>query len=148
MERYPHIPVEILPIHEFTYLNTQTYAGTTVYERREKAMGYWNKNDPYHNDGGGAESFVDCINRILHTFPRLMAKKEESIVVFTHGQILQLMRLLLSPGMNTQRSQDIMRSYHINERENPIKNGEILKVTVDDDGNWSQMESVFVPEEK
>jgi hypothetical protein len=57
------------------------------------------------------------------------------------------MRLLLSPGMNTQRSHDIMHSYHLAESQNPIKNGEVLKVTIDEDGNWSQMESVFVPGE-
>ena len=51
MEKYPDVPVEILPIHEFNYQGAHAYSGTTVEERRERARKYWDKNDPYYNDG-------------------------------------------------------------------------------------------------
>jgi phosphohistidine phosphatase SixA len=51
IEKYPHIPVEILPVHEFNYQGAHAYVGTTVEERRERTQKYWNKNDPYYNDG-------------------------------------------------------------------------------------------------
>lgn len=134
-------------MHEFTYLNTEAYAGTTVSERRERAVSYWNQNDPYQNDGGESESFMDLIERIYQSFDILTCRKEKVIFVFSHEQILKMTKLLLSVESEDKTPEELMRHYSEVEFGRPIKNCEVHKVTIDDDGNWSQMESVFIPEE-
>jgi broad specificity phosphatase PhoE len=145
--RFPDVPVEMLPMHEFTYLNTEAYAGTTVSERRERAVSYWNQNNPYQNDGGESESFMDLIERIYQSFDILTKRKEKVIFVFSHEQILKMTKLLLSVESEDKTPEELMRHYSEVEFGRPIKNCEVHKVTIDDDGNWSQMESVFIPEE-
>ena len=144
IQKHPDVPVETIPMHEFTYLNTQTYNGTTMFERREKALSYWKANNPRHNDGGWAESFVDCLERVYVSLDILAHRKEEIIVIFSHGQILQLTRLLLEHENETKNPEDLMRLYREIETKRPLKNCEILKLEIQAD-TWWTMESVFVP---
>jgi len=145
LEKFPTVPTEILPVQEFTYLNTEIYAKTTVQERRERATQYWKNNDPSHNDGGWAESFLDCMTRTKKTLNFLAEKKEKTIVVYTHGQVLQIIKALLHPKIKQESPEYIMRFFREWELANPVKNAEILRATIDDNWTWSQIESVFVP---
>jgi uncharacterized membrane protein len=90
---------------------------------------------------------MDCIGRVTRAFPDIVSRKEKNIIIFTHGQITQLIKLLLNPESKDKSLEDIMKKYREVELAHPIKNCEILKATIDNDGNWSQMESVFIPEE-
>ncbi|HEY1049556.1 MAG TPA: phosphoglycerate mutase family protein [Prosthecobacter sp.] len=91
--RYPAVPVEEWPVHEFTYLNPLHYSGTTETQRGEFARHYWTRCDPHWNDGGGAESFADLIARIDHLEHRLHERAEKNILVFTHGFFIKALLL-------------------------------------------------------
>jgi len=144
IQKHPKTPVEVLPIHEFNYQSAQAYIGTTVEQRRERALEYWKKNDPLHKDGDEAESFMECVDRILFALPEIANKNQEMLVIYTHGQILQLMRLLLDKKTKNLPTREIMQTYFLRESKEPIKNCEVLKVTIED-GEWGEMESVFTP---
>lgn len=51
IERFPETKVEVWPIHEFTYLDTELNAGTTPEQRRSQAINYWSVLDPDYIDG-------------------------------------------------------------------------------------------------
>lgn len=53
LTRFPHIPQEIWPVHEFTYLNPTRYHGTIGTDRWPFAAAYWERNDPHEKEDGG-----------------------------------------------------------------------------------------------
>jgi len=92
----PEVPHEVWPIHEFTYLDTQKYKGTTIEHRRRDVAAYWQKNDPDYVDGPGAESFNQFTGRVDQMFNRLKGRPEKRIVLFSHSLTMQLAFLRLT----------------------------------------------------
>jgi broad specificity phosphatase PhoE len=94
--RFPEVPVEEWPVQEFTYLEPSRCMGTTGAERRAWVEHYWKSCSAEYCDGPGAESFMDLLRRVRETRSRLEALPTGSqVAVFTHGQFLQALRLLV-----------------------------------------------------
>ncbi|MEQ1833285.1 MAG: histidine phosphatase family protein, partial [Candidatus Eisenbacteria bacterium] len=79
--RFPHVPVEIWPVHEFTYLAPHVYAGTTVSERQPEVEAYWAAADPHLVAGEGAESFAGFLGRVADVRARLAAVVQDRVAV-------------------------------------------------------------------
>jgi 2,3-bisphosphoglycerate-dependent phosphoglycerate mutase len=127
--RFRPVPVEIWPIQEFTYLNPATADGLTERERGPLYTGYWERDDPGYCDGGGTESFTHFLNRVRTMLSRLAAlPRGERVVLFTHGYLMQAVRLLvLFPGLTDREM--MSRSRILNDAV-PIQNTEILELQI------------------
>ena len=96
IERFPHVPVEVWPIQEFTYLEPSRWNGTRSSERMPAIERYWADADPEYCDGKGAESFSALLGRAQTALDRLAAMPEDALVyVFSHGQFIQAVRSLV-----------------------------------------------------
>lgn len=96
LNQFAPIRHETWPVHEFTYLAPQRYAGTTGDQRGPFAQAYWERSDPDEQEGGGGESFRECLARVQTTLTRLRQHEADFIAVFTHGLFV---RLLLWAGL-------------------------------------------------
>ncbi|WP_349975403.1 histidine phosphatase family protein [Pseudomonas sp. WHRI 8519] len=92
---FPLVPVEIWPIEEFTYLEPSKCANTTVIERKAWVDRYWANADPAYVDGFGAESFLEFVGRARSLLDQLAANPAEDILIFSHGQFLNLVAWLI-----------------------------------------------------
>ncbi len=88
-ERFPTSKYEEWPVQEFTYLSPSQYKGTTIEERRPLAYAYWQRLNPLHIDGEGAESFLSFIQRIQQLLTHIETYKDEFIAVFSHEQFIR-----------------------------------------------------------
>lgn len=93
--RFPQVPSEEWPVHEFTYLAPEHYAGTTGAYRKPLRRAYWQHCDPLHCDGNGAESFHALIERARGCLAQLSARRESFIAIFGHGRFTQTLLWLL-----------------------------------------------------
>lgn len=94
IRRYLDVPVEILPMEEFTYLEPSRWNGTSRTARLPHIDAYWSDADPSHCDGPGAESFETLLGRVRRTLHRLESLPVDSLVyAFSHGQFMQAVRL-------------------------------------------------------
>ena len=100
-------------------------------ERQPFFSRYWERNDPEYRDGDYAESFSDFLNRVRDMLRRLSELPPESrVVVFTHGYVMQAVRLLLLfPELTDQAM--MSKSRNLNEAV-PIQNTEILELQIAD----------------
>lgn len=58
IEQFPHTPVEVWQIQEFTYLGLQLDQPTTTQATKALSKAYWDRCDPEYVDGTNAESLV------------------------------------------------------------------------------------------
>lgn len=116
--------------HEFTYLSIDNCQHTSRGERRPLVEKFWNNSDPKYNDGDGAESFEEFINRAWEAIEQLRFSKEDFIAVFTHGQFIQAVLWLLetSPTRLDSASKEAFRRFCV---EHPIPNGAIVPIEFD-----------------
>jgi len=126
--RFPQVPVEMWPIHEFTHLDLERYRGTTREDRHSGARAYWTRNDPDYVDGVGAESFNQMIGRVDGMFNRLQALRTPHATVFCHGLFMQaaLMRLE-RPDL---QGADLMRHFDAWRPDNHVPNTGRLRLAV------------------
>jgi 2,3-bisphosphoglycerate-dependent phosphoglycerate mutase len=87
--RFPWVPKEVWPVHEFTFLALDSDRKTTAQDRRPLVEAYWQDSNPYYIDGEGAESFDHFIKRVRGMLNRLMYREEEFIAVFSHEQFIR-----------------------------------------------------------
>ena len=127
--RFPGVPVEVWPVYEFTYLNAQESFGLSELERLPLYQRYWEADDPDRSEGDGAESFHAFLNRVRDMLDRLQAMPDGArVLVFTHGYVMQAVRLLLLfPDMTDQARMQASRN--LNDLA-PIQNTEILELRV------------------
>lgn len=97
-------PVEIWPIHEFTFLSYArlhaSYGATTSDQRREIARPYWEACDPTSRDGEDAESFSMFRARIGGVRERLSALARECgedgppsfVVIVAHNRAMMMLQ--------------------------------------------------------
>ena len=121
--RFPDVPCEVWPIHEFTYISPQRCINTTAAERQPLVAEYWSRCDPNFIDGPGAESWARLFERASATLQRL--ESYSSVAFFSHGQFIQMLLYLLahpasSPSVHSMRA--VRNSIH----SNPIHNAQIL----------------------
>jgi broad specificity phosphatase PhoE len=90
LARFPYVPVQEWPIHEFTFLSPARHRNTSVAQRRPAVQAYWDAADPDSVDGYGAESFATFWSRVESFWTRIQAAPEGT-VAFGHGQFMQLL---------------------------------------------------------
>ncbi len=133
-KRFSDVPIEELPVHEFTYLLPDKYRNTTISQRREEVEKYWCRCDPYYVDGDGkdseVESFAEFMLRVHSTLEQLRSREEEFIAVFSHEQFIwAVFWLLLSPPVSMDKN--AMKQFRYLLTTYPIPNGAILQVQFD-----------------
>lgn len=87
--RFPGVPCEEWPVQEFNNLAPALYGGTTLSERIPHAQAYWERCDPFHVEGEGAESLVELLQRVAAMEQRLRALNGGVVAVFSHGLFLR-----------------------------------------------------------
>jgi broad specificity phosphatase PhoE len=100
LRRFPNAVTEEWHVQEFTYLATERCANTTLSDRKPLVAAYWERSEPDYCDGPGAESFAQFVTRVKEMVERLQTCKANFIVVFTHGQLIQLTMWLLWHNVN------------------------------------------------
>lgn len=124
MRRFPGVPVETWPVQEFTYLAPRRCIDTTAEQRRPLVQAYWDRCDVGHADGEGAESFSAMLDRVRDLKHRLATHPAGCIVVFTHGQVMQALRLLdMHPAASDR---ELMARFLEFDRQSPVRNGQVL----------------------
>jgi len=118
IKKYPAVLKAEWPIQEFTYLSLDKCFGTTILERRPLVEEYWQKSDPAHWDGKGAETFIDLINRAQDTIGKIKSRKERFIVLFSHEFFIAAVRYLLEKNPQNISSKEMVefRQYFLLNR--------------------------------
>jgi 2,3-bisphosphoglycerate-dependent phosphoglycerate mutase len=129
--RFPDVPVEEWPIHEFTFLEPSRHSNTTEEDRQPYVRAYWEKRDPGFADGPSAESFTQFLDRAREAIRRLAeADLGGCVVVFTHGFFMQAFRLaLLFPNASDAELRSNFLRFHL---VNFIQNTDSLEFEVRD----------------
>lgn len=123
--RFPEVPVETWPVHEFTYLNEIQYANTTEAQRSPGARGYWQRLDPLHCEGAGAESFASFMGRVDGLIKTLAQRPEGHISIFTHSFFINAVQWrCLHPEAEVDA--DFIRGYLEFRQANPVANAEAV----------------------
>ncbi len=130
-QRFPEVPVEEWPVHEFSFLNPARHHNTSEADREPHVFNYWKHRDPAYIDGDGAESFVAFLDRAREAIRRLAARNPAGcIVIFTHGFFMQAFRLvLLFPDATDAELMSNFRRFH---SVNLIENAESLEFEIRD----------------
>lgn len=128
IDRFPGVPVRVLPMQEFTYLEPSRWNGSSRTQRLPHIEAYWSQADPAYRDGPGSESFETLLSRVGCTLGALSALPEGArVYAFSHGQFMQALRVvLLNPGWPAARQ--MAHFWPFNTRF-PILNGDRLDVT-------------------
>lgn len=121
IEKYPDVPQEEWNIREFTYLSLDRCFNTTFRERKPMKNEYWNRNDLYYNDGKGAESFADFMDRTDNAIKELINRKEQFIVLFSHEYTIVAFKYLLEKKPK-QITNDTMKEYMEYFKNNRVGN--------------------------
>lgn len=138
-KHFSDVPIEELPVHEFTYLLPDNHWNTTIHQRREEVESYWRRGDPYYVDGDGkypeVESFAGFMLRVYSALEDLKSRPEEFIAVFSHEQFIWAVfwLLLFKP---TEMNAHAMKQFRYLLTTYPIPNGAILQVQFDQGKTW------------
>lgn len=126
-ERYPVVPVTVLPMEEFTYLEPSRWNGSSREERLPFIEAYWGKGDPTFCDGPGAENFECLLSRVDQTLARIASLPLDGLVyAFSHGQFMQAMRLsLLFPHWTAEQKMAHFWSFNT---QHPVLNADKLEL--------------------
>jgi broad specificity phosphatase PhoE len=135
MRRFPGVPHEVWPVQEFTYLAALRYHFTTFRERLAPAEAFWQRNDPWHRDGEGAESFADLMGRVEETLQRLKQQADGFVAIITHGLFMRAVYWCLLTGSFEARPERMQRFYHVRAAFS-VPNTAILKLVLRDDEVW------------
>jgi broad specificity phosphatase PhoE len=121
MSKHPNVPHEEWPIHEFTYLSAKRCFNTTFLSRDPWKKEYWENSNPEHNDGDGAESFMDFMERVRETLEKIKKRKENFIVLFSHGYTIAAIKYVLEKKPK-KITPEVMRDFKKYFKANPISN--------------------------
>lgn len=127
--RFPSVPVEEWPVHEFTYLSNKDFpALSTVEDRKPWVDDYWKKCDPSSIDGPGSESFEQFIARVRGVMQRFAeVGSGQAAVIFTHEQFICAVYWLLK-CKPVRITSETMRDFRVFLLENSIPNAGLLRL--------------------
>ena len=87
--RYPHVPLEVWPVQEFTSLAVARYINTNAMQRLPWVEKHWEAADPWRCDGEGAECYADAVARVRAALARLAGLPTSMrVILFCHGQFM------------------------------------------------------------
>ena len=133
--RFPQVPLETWPVHEFTFLSPSGYQGTTVESRKPAVEAYWGAGDAHAVTGEGAESFAMLLARVHDARLRLEAFEAGPIAVFSHKKFLNALLWSWLAGVPAASSSR-MRRFREFDHALPFPNGAIVTVRFDSKGPW------------
>ncbi|WP_045094800.1 histidine phosphatase family protein [Legionella fallonii] len=125
LNQWPNTSYQIWPIQEFIYLSPYRLQSLSPLARKEEIKRYWQKSDPYYNDGNDAECFAAFLQRVAY-FHNEIIKQQGFVVVIGHGQFFKAYQMGLTHGFAP--NSEWMSLFRQQETANPIKNGEICKL--------------------
>lgn len=134
-KRFPHVPFEIWPVEEFTYLSPNRFAGTTQADRKPHAERFWDNGDAEFTDGPGAESFDHLLGRADAMLSKLANSNAQNILVYSHGQFIRSAAWLIKHGSQAC-SYDRMREFRAFDVREPFRNCSSYQL-VFGDGRWT-----------
>jgi broad specificity phosphatase PhoE len=110
--RFPDVPVETWPIHEFTYWDMANWSGSMPEVEQEEVERFWRVADPTHSHGGTAESFGALLGRTREALLRLQRMDVDGpVLLFTHGHFMQALRHDLNhPGWSDEQKMAVFRA--------------------------------------
>ncbi len=118
------ITPEIYAIEEFSYLSDTRCKNTTLEERKPWVDEYWNCCDVDLISSDGAESFRHFYLRVStfieHLDSMKIAYQNKNLMVFSHGQFLQLFKMMTD--QHRELSAELMRDFRHEILNNPIGN--------------------------
>lgn len=126
--KYPKAPFDLVTLHEFNITPAEVYANTSLHERMPMVRDYWQRQDPDFVQGEGAESFRAACSRVSEEFSRIAARGNPFAVVFTHGRVMHLLRLMHAFPVDDLRER--MALMEKSSRLAHVKNTEVLKFDV------------------
>ena len=126
-ERFPDVPYEEWPVHEFTFLGDKHRRGSTNEQRRPHALAYWARRDPAYTGSGDGESFKQLIARTCDLRERMARQGDGLIAVFTHGLFMRALLWSLSTGI-TDPDAAAMAAFYAFARVWTIPNGAIVEL--------------------
>jgi broad specificity phosphatase PhoE len=133
LNRFPLVPHEEWPVHEFTYLNPARYHGTIGTDRWPFAAAYWERNDPHEKEDGGGESFAELLARVQETMVRLRQHPADFIAVFSHGLFLRALIWVCLTNI-TEATPKTMQQYRHFIQAGRIPNGGIVQAKFPPEG--------------
>lgn len=147
IEKFPHTPVEVWQIQEFTYLDLPLDQPTTPHDRKPLSKAYWDRCDPEYIDGTNAESLVQLMERVRTTLNQLQ-QQSGFVVVFTHGFFIKAMlwQILASPTLIDSVAMNRLLGFSRGFR---VPNASILQMEFDPGGipHWSSFITNHLPPE-
>lgn len=114
LSKFPETKHEQWQVQEFTYISPLKCHNTTMEDRIPLAMEYWEKNDPYYEDGKGAESFASFITRVADCKAMIKNRPENYIIVFSHYQFIAAFNWLKDTSRITKELMGEFRQYLFN----------------------------------
>ncbi len=126
IERFPNTPCVEWHIQEFTFLSPLRCKNTTAKDRQPMIDEYWKKCDPFYNDGDGAESFADFVNRVWNVIKYFEKPLHEDTAIFSHGLFIRAVIWALLLGGEKECIQSMGR-FNIFCEAVEMSNGAILK---------------------
>jgi broad specificity phosphatase PhoE len=128
IERFPDIPQDEWPVHEFTYLSLAHREHTTAQQRKPLIEAYWNRCDPLYVDGAGAESFAQLLHRIEHTLHRIRDIDAAFVAIFGHGLFVRALLWILLSDVDEGSALTMQRFRHFLMSDIRMPNASILKL--------------------
>lgn len=119
--------LDIWPIQEFTYLSRDRCEHTTPEQRRPWVQAYWERSDPEHLDGEGAESFAGFLNRVRAALTRLEDLDAPLVVLFGHGLFMRAALWQLLTGV-TRIDAAAMRAFRSFQLGVAVPNTAIIRL--------------------
>lgn len=129
IKRFPHVPVEVWPIHEFVQLDPVRWANTNGKQRGPTVKEYWLRSDPNYRDSDQAETFNDLVERIDRAIDRFSTLSDKRYsVAFCHGLFMQVLFLRLTqPDVSTKVIMTQISTFRI---QYPLDNTERLRLKI------------------
>lgn len=121
--RFAHVPLEVWPVHEICCLAPGRCVGTTSMQRRPWVEAFWERADPHHRDGEGAESYTEFAGRVRAALGRLAMLPPLDVTVFSHGQFMKAIEWEIVQG-SPPMDADAMRGFRATHIAAPIGNAE------------------------
>lgn len=131
--RFPDVPVETWPIHEFTFWDP-AYWGASPDATFEMIERFWRDADPDYRHDPRTESFRDLLNRTENALAQVAARPElDRVLLFTHGHFMQALRhTLYWPEWSAREKMANFRAYDDAHR---VKNTQTISTELKD-GGW------------
>jgi broad specificity phosphatase PhoE len=135
LARFPEVPVETWPIHEFTYWAPEYWHNTDPQDYPEERARFWRVADPEYKQGEAAESFAEFLQRARDTLQKLQSQPDgATVMLFSHGHFIQAVRFeILFPEWTDKQK---MEHFHAYDEVNRIKNTQCLWGSYDGRG-WT-----------